>query len=114
MFGRKVAGLGIGAKSELVRTFLALFYADNGYLASRDPDLLQESINTMVNLSERVGLLCNTTKTQAMVCILGKIRVQPSTALYHRRYGGFQSAAGWAKCCVECDVCGLNFLASSL
>ena len=51
---------------------------------------------------------------QAMVCIPDKIRVRLSTASYHRCYGGFQSAAGWAKHCVECYVCWLDFLASSL
>ena len=37
MFGYKVAQLGIGTTSELVRTFLVIFYTDNGYMASRDP-----------------------------------------------------------------------------
>ena len=109
-----MARLGISADLELVRTFLALFYADDGYLASRDPDLSQESVDTLVKLFERVGLLCSTTKMQAMTYVPGKIRVWHSTASYHRCYGGFQSAAGWAKRRVECDVCGLNFLASSL
>ncbi len=114
VFSRKVMWLGIGANSELVRTFLALFYADDGYLASWDPELLLELVDTLVELFERVGLLYNTTKTQAMVCVPGMIRVRLSLAPYHRRYSGFQSTAGWTKRCVECHVCGLDFLASSL
>ncbi len=94
MFGRKVVQLGIVADSELVCTFFALFYVDDGYLVLRDPDLLQESVNTLVKSFERVGLHCNTTKTQDMVCVPGKIRVRLSTALYHLRYNGFQLAAG--------------------
>ena len=84
MFGCKVARLGIGADLELVRTFLALIYVDNGYLASRDPELRQESVDTLVELFEHVGLLCNTKKMQAMVCVPDKIRVQLSSASYHR------------------------------
>ncbi len=57
MFGHKVARLGIGIDLELVRTFLDLFYMDNGYLASRDHELHQEPVNTLVEIFERVRLL---------------------------------------------------------
>ncbi len=49
MFGCKVVQLGICTDLELVHTFLSLFCADNGYMASWDPELLQESVNTLVN-----------------------------------------------------------------
>ncbi len=63
MFGCKVARIGVGVDKELVSTFFMLFYADNGYLALRKPDLLQELVDTMVALFWCAGLLRNTKKT---------------------------------------------------
>ncbi len=55
MFGYKVARLGTCANKELVRTFLALFYADDRYLESRDPELLQELVDTLSNFLKALG-----------------------------------------------------------
>ena len=47
------------AKEELVqegRHQAALFYADNGMVASSDPRWLQGAFNTLVGLFDRVGL----------------------------------------------------------
>ena len=46
----------------------ALFYADNGMVASSDPRWLQGSFNTLVGLFDRVGLRTNVGNTVSMVC----------------------------------------------
>ena len=54
----------------------AIFYVDDGYIASNNAEFLQEALNILVKTFTRVGLAMNTKKTQAMVCTPGKIRVQ--------------------------------------
>ena len=44
----------------------ALFYADNGVVASSDPRWLQWAFNALVGLFERVGLRNNVGKTVSM------------------------------------------------
>jgi len=51
-----------------VRKLMATFYADDALMASRDPAMLQESLDVMVGLFERVGLRTNTAKTKVMIC----------------------------------------------
>ena len=46
----------------------ALFYADDGMVASLDPVWLQGAYNTLVGLFDRVGLQTNVGKTVDMVC----------------------------------------------
>ena len=98
----------------LFRLFLALFYADDGVVASRDPELLQRALGILSRLFERVGLGTNTKKTQTMICVPGKIRTRLSTASYHRKYGGFGTARAWESRRAECDACGADLAASSL
>ena len=46
----------------------ALFYADDGMVASSDPRWLQGVFSTLVGLFDRVGLRKNFGKTVVMVC----------------------------------------------
>ena len=46
----------------------ALFYADNGMLASSDPQWLQWAFTQLVGLFDRVGLNTNTRKMVSMTC----------------------------------------------
>jgi hypothetical protein len=62
--------------------FLALFYADDGYIASTDPELLQESMDVLIALFVRVGLRTNVNKMKAETCIDGKIRTWLSTRMH--------------------------------
>ena len=62
-----------------VKELFAIFYVDDGYIASRDAEFLQEALNILVETFKRTGLATNTKKTQAMVCTPGKIRVQLPT-----------------------------------
>ncbi len=65
---------------------MALFYEDDGYIASRDPELLGRALIIIVDLFERVGLKTNTTKTETMICTPGKIWTRLSALSYYRRY----------------------------
>ena len=65
-----------------IEELFAIFYVNDGYIASRDAEFLQETLNIPVKTFKRVGLATNTKKTQAMVCTPGKIRVQLPTNSY--------------------------------
>ena len=67
VLGKRVAADGIETQ---IRLLLAAFYADDGLVQSRDPEFLRFSFDILVRLFERVGLCTNTTKTEAMTCIL--------------------------------------------
>ncbi len=60
--------------AEYITTLFAIFYVDDVYLASWDPEFLQYALTHLVCLFEHIGLQTNTTKTQTMICIPGKIR----------------------------------------
>jgi hypothetical protein len=111
VFGDEVARDGVG---EAVRLFIALFYVDDGWIASRDPEQLQHSFGILIGLFERVGLFTNVDKTKAMICIPGRIRTKLSTEVYERSRFGFCTAKAWESRRVECDICGANLSASSL
>ncbi|KAL9183034.1 hypothetical protein ACHAXT_004821 [Thalassiosira profunda] len=103
-----------GISAELMRTILAIFYADDAFLASRDPEELQRALDIVVELFDRVGLRTNTTKTQAMICIPGKIRTRLSSDSYFRSRSGLMSAAQWESRLVQCTRCGAELQASGL
>ncbi len=52
---------------ELMAAFFAIFYVDDAYLASQDPEFLQWVLDILVNLFARVGLKTNMKKTQMMI-----------------------------------------------
>jgi hypothetical protein len=61
-----------GYLTDQIEALFAIFYVDDGYIASRDADFLQEALDILVETFKRVGLATNTKKTQAMVCTPGK------------------------------------------
>jgi hypothetical protein len=79
----------------LMATFFAIFYVNNAYLASRNPDFLQRVLNVIVGLFARVGLETNAQKTQAMICTPGMIRIQLPEDSYARMRGGMTSTGEW-------------------
>ena len=97
-----------------IRLFLALFYADDGYIASTDEVILQESMDILVELFERVGLRTNVSKTKAKTCVDGKIRTRLSDAAYTNSQVGLHTQAAWDRRRLECDVCGKQLAASSM
>ena len=56
-----------GERGDEDRHQAALFYADNGMMASSDPRWLQWAFDTLVSLFERVGLQTNVGKTFSIV-----------------------------------------------
>ena len=56
-----------------VRTLIAIFYADGGLIAFRNPKTLQTDVDLLTGRFDRVGLQTNTTKTELMVFVPGKI-----------------------------------------
>jgi hypothetical protein len=71
----------------LMVAFFAIFYVDDAYLATRDPNFLQVALNSLVSLFKHVGLETNVKKTQTMICTPGRITTQLSTNSYRRRHG---------------------------
>ena len=55
-----------------IAQFLAIFYADDSYIAARCPVRLQLVMTILVGLFEHVGLLTNTIKTEGITCVLGR------------------------------------------
>ncbi len=58
---------------------------DDAFLAFRNHQKLQESLDALIWLFKLVGLLTNTAKTQAIICIPGKIRTRLSQRSYSER-----------------------------
>jgi len=110
MLGAEAAAEGYG---DFVKVFLALFYADDAIIAHRDPAWLQESLNVLIELFERVGLRTNTSKTKAMICVPGKIRTCLTTSVYNRTRGCLENAEDGSYR-VECDKCGQSLKEGSL
>jgi hypothetical protein len=96
-----------------INALFSIFYANGGYIASRNAKFLQEAINILVAMFKRVGLETNTKKTQAMVCMPGRIRVQLPTDSYRRMREGVVAGeeTTWA---VTCHVCNKPLQARSL
>ena len=98
----------------IMATFFAIFYVDDMYLASRDPEFLQQALDVLVNLFARVGLETNVKKTQTMICTPGRIRTQLPTASYQRMRRGLVMAEEWDSWKVQCWQCSKPMAASSL
>ena len=67
---------------------VALFYADDGMVASSDPRWLQGAFNTLVGLFDRVGLRTNVGNIVGMVCHPCQAAGNLSGAAYGRRVAG--------------------------
>ena len=111
---REGINLGEDEVERLMAEFLAIFYVDDAYLASRDPDLLQEAMDILVDLFERVGLETNKQKTVAMTCTPGRIRTQLTTASYFRMRNGLETAEDWETRKVVCHQCNKEVQARNL
>jgi hypothetical protein len=81
--------------NRLMATFFAIFYVNDAYLVSRDPDFLQRVLDVIVSLFACVGLKTNAQKMQAMICTPGRISIQLPEDSYARMRGGMTSAGEW-------------------
>jgi hypothetical protein len=67
---------------------LALFYAHDGYIGSRDDTWLSNALQILADLFLQVGLESNAAKTKSMSCLPGKIWTSLSHLAYQRRTTG--------------------------
>ena len=82
-------------------------------MASPDREFLQKSMDTLVDIFERIGLKTNASKTKAMTCVPGKIRTLRSEETYAATVAGVPKKE-WSSQEVDCFVCGVQLQASSL
>jgi hypothetical protein len=71
-----------GELGKMMDALFAIFYVDNACIVARYPIFLQQAIDGLVSMLERVGLKTNITKTKAMICPPGKIWLQLLADLY--------------------------------
>jgi Reverse transcriptase (RNA-dependent DNA polymerase) len=103
-------GLGFTVEEQL-----ALFYADDGYIGSRDDTWLSNALQILADLFRQVGLESNAAKTKSMSCLPGKIRTSLSHLAYQRRTTG--AGATYRDCLreqVACPHCGKHMARGSL
>ena len=87
----------------------ALFYADDGEISSRNPEWLQQAIDCLVALFERVGLKTNVGKTEMMVCQPHHIVSALSDESYASRLDtAGESYAARKRRRVTCDQCNAS------
>ena len=79
------------AASLEVGLIVALLYADDAYIASTSRDILQDSMDILTDLFDRVGLRTNTEKTKVMTCVNEKIRLRQSEEVYRNQREGFHT-----------------------
>jgi hypothetical protein len=102
-----------GDLAERIEGLFTGFYVDEGYIASRDAEFLQEALNILVKTIKHVGLTTNTKKTQAMLCTPGRIQVQLPADSYKRMHKGVAAGEESGRA-VVCHVCDKQLQARSL
>ncbi len=93
-----------GNLAKCIKGLFAVFYINDGYIASRDAELLQEALDILVKTFKHVGLAMNTKNTQALVCTPGRIRVQLPADSYKRMRKGVATGEESRRAMV-CHVC---------
>ena len=111
VLGEEVASGELGLE---IRRLLTCFYVDDGVLASTDPTFLQDAFDRLVDLFERVGSRTNTTKTEAMTFLPGKIRTCLSEQSYTQRMEGLGSNRRAETRRTSCYKCGKELAVGSL
>ena len=92
-----------------IRTLIAIFYADDGLIAARNPKTLQTAVDLLTGLFDRVGLQTNTTKTEVIVFVPGRIRTGLSKDAYLSRMDALHQEFRKERR-VECHVCRKKFV----
>jgi hypothetical protein len=74
---------------EVFRSLVAeILYADDGRIASYQPELAQDSLNYLVELFQIMGLDTNTSKTKYLTCSPWSAKGHISIQAYNRRMDG--------------------------
>jgi hypothetical protein len=102
-----------GNFAECIEGLFAMFYVDNGNIASNDTEFLQEVLDILVKAFKCIGLATNTKKTQAMVSTPGRIGVQLLSDSYKRMRKGVAAGEELQRA-VVCHVCDKPLQARSL
>ena len=93
----------------------ALFYADDGMVASSDPGWLQGAFSTLVGIFYRVGLRKNVGKMVGMVCRPCQAAITQLEAAYERwMMGTGLSYRERQRSIVQCSECGEEMAMESL
>ncbi len=100
--------------TELMATFFAIFYIDDGYLASQDLEFLPRVLNILVELFACVGFKTNAKKIQTMICTPRRIQTQLPMASHQQKRQGLAMAGEWDSWKVQCHQCNKMMFASSL
>ena len=104
-----------GERGHEGRKKAALFYAEDGMVASLDPRWIQGAFNTPVGLFDRVGLRTNIEKTVGMVCRPCQAAGNQLEAAYGRRITGEgPTYREQQKGRVQCGECGEEMEAGSV
>jgi hypothetical protein len=107
-----------GNLPERITGLFSVFFVDDGYIALCKAEFLQEALDILVETFKCVGLATNAKKTQAMVCTLGRIRVQLPSDLYKHMYkrGGRRGgvAKGPGLSCLQQAIAGKELTPASL
>ncbi len=99
----------------LVGVFFAIFYVDDTYLGTRDPNFLQVALTSLVSLFKCVGLEPNIKKMQAMICTPGCISTQLSIDSYRCMHSyGSHIREDWDARMVECKRMNTSSLSRQL
>ena len=96
-------------------TLSTLFYADDGWVAGFDSELVQQGMDTLSDLFSRMGLMMNAAKTKAMIGFPGVAVHTLSTHAYFRRLSGVGET--YLECKrrkVLCSECGKELQEGSL
>jgi len=108
--GEAAARDGLG---DQVAKKLVAFYVDDGLIASRDPAWLQESLDVLIGLFERIGLFTNAAKTKVMVFIPGRIQEGYTEEEYADYKSQTVTATDKKRRHVDCEICGASLAAGS-
>ena len=76
-------GLGL-----LIRDLVVYFYANDGLVASNQPERLQRALDILTGIFDWFGLRTNTRKTVSMACQPCHAPVRMSSKAYERRMTG--------------------------
>ena len=96
-----------------IRTRIAIFYSNDGLIASRNPETLQKAIDLLTGLFDRVGLQTNIRKTEVIIFMPGNIWIFLTDMAYRPRMAkDFRGEGKRRK--VDCSECCKKLVVGSL
>ena len=101
-----------GITKENIRLLMACFYADDGLVMSRGPEVLQRAFDILTGLFDQVGLRTNVKKTEVISFVPRRVRKCLSADMYWAR----MDANFWEGCkggTTECGVFKKELMAGS-